>query len=1097
MKLLLLTFISLTAAIAVTKVMARKECKLPPHPVHGSRKKISPTKKGRPPGTKYKFYCETSYKLQPATSEEIRCKKAGEWNKQFPTCECRCIAPEIPKNVEETQEQKADQNCQDTVVYKCIAGAKFVDGNLERHCSRDGIWSGNPPVCELPCPKPKPLDNGNIDEVDRARGTGIVKYSCNKSYYLIGGAVLNCSSEGQWIGKFPQCLGDCLRPKLPIHSDIYETAETFAAGDNVTYYCRDGYKLQGHSKRQCLGKGKWCGFSPTCKMITCPHPTTSVNVIIKSLSASFANFSCVDGYELIGASTLVCMPNGRWNGNPPRCTQDCKLPVDRCKVSLFGWIPSSRSCNNKEIDSQGSHLSFDRNKNQNFKHCTVTCLNTENGYGSVEPRVYVHMKGNYDVTGVRVYGVTEIDKESEAKFKLSELPDVTDIRGFEVYIHKTWPSDQNDRERRQFATQCGNRSDTSQRQSVYEVCCGKAIRGRHLSIHIPGQHRVLSICEVEIFYKSNHCSNERRITKTTEVLRCPDAGSISNGRQLGSYNNNFKIGTAVEYECDRCYELHGDSKITCDSDGTWKYKQFPQCLKKTCTDALLKQEKRRQCVPEDFPNGFLTPQKELYSMKESVVIQCNEGFILHGDPKLTCVGGCLWSAPWPKCTVKNCSRPLPPLHGQITPVEDYYLPGSNISYKCDYGFKIKGEREAICLRNETWNHQPSTCERMQCARPDLARAVLIKPYRDFYPLAYKVEFQCSTDRHKRKGPTSATCRETGRWTTIPTCEDPCKDTPCNESEHRKLILRKNQCECVCQDENDCSEDGQSVCGTDAKTHKSACHLNAHACKTRSGVKVAKNEPCKQGGVCAQPKPSGDCNAYEKKWYFNSQRRQCEKFDYGTCFTGGNLFSTQHECYKTCECQPFCNEPKDKGPCRKFSPDNTRFYFTWTDGQCKQLHYSGCFGNENNFKTEAACKRTCRGQKRDFVLPSQECKDRHSLAIKDACKISRENDNGFLVTATIDSRQIGRFGYKRGFIITVGKKYLGPPRVVEENPEYLVNAEAISCACKPLLEKEEYLLSGFVNNQQKLTFNERSLVYPFSNFRDLDAKVLLECPDIYD
>ena len=51
----------------------------------------------------------------------------------------------------------------------------------------------------------------------------------------------------------------------------------------------------------------------------------------------------------------------------------------------------------------------------------------------------------------------------------------------------------------------------------------------------------------------------------------------------------------------------------------------------------------------------------------------------------------------------------------------------------------------------------------------------------------------------------------------------------------------------------------------------------------------------------------------------------------------------------------CHLPPEKGPCKAYMP---RYYFDPAVGECKELIYGGCQGNENNFMTKEACEAMC-------------------------------------------------------------------------------------------------------------------------------------------
>ena len=52
-------------------------------------------------------------------------------------------------------------------------------------------------------------------------------------------------------------------------------------------------------------------------------------------------------------------------------------------------------------------------------------------------------------------------------------------------------------------------------------------------------------------------------------------------------------------------------------------------------------------------------------------------------------------------------------------------------------------------------------------------------------------------------------------------------------------------------------------------------------------------------VCEQPKKQGLCKAKLSRYFFNSETRKCELFDYGGCMGNENNFQTEEECQNKC------------------------------------------------------------------------------------------------------------------------------------------------------------------------------------------------------
>ncbi|XP_069102866.1 uncharacterized protein, partial [Argopecten irradians] len=61
----------------------------------------------------------------------------------------------------------------------------------------------------------------------------------------------------------------------------------------------------------------------------------------------------------------------------------------------------------------------------------------------------------------------------------------------------------------------------------------------------------------------------------------PDIISSANHKQLVLSSYNRTVGTEVTLSCYSPYVLHGQSKVTCQSDGTWDVQSIPYCGDKT------------------------------------------------------------------------------------------------------------------------------------------------------------------------------------------------------------------------------------------------------------------------------------------------------------------------------------------------------------------------------------------------------------------------------------------------------------------------------------------------------------------------------------
>ncbi|RCN40043.1 Kunitz/Bovine pancreatic trypsin inhibitor domain protein [Ancylostoma caninum] len=68
----------------------------------------------------------------------------------------------------------------------------------------------------------------------------------------------------------------------------------------------------------------------------------------------------------------------------------------------------------------------------------------------------------------------------------------------------------------------------------------------------------------------------------------------------------------------------------------------------------------------------------------------------------------------------------------------------------------------------------------------------------------------------------------------------------------------------------------------------------------------------------------------------------------------------------------CYQEINPGPCRGYF---RRFAFDPSKGKCVQFTFGGCFGNDNNFKTMAQCKRACSPDDGVIIIPSLRYEDK--------------------------------------------------------------------------------------------------------------------------
>nr|XP_057938729.1 tissue factor pathway inhibitor a isoform X1 [Doryrhamphus excisus]XP_057938730.1 tissue factor pathway inhibitor a isoform X1 [Doryrhamphus excisus] len=156
--------------------------------------------------------------------------------------------------------------------------------------------------------------------------------------------------------------------------------------------------------------------------------------------------------------------------------------------------------------------------------------------------------------------------------------------------------------------------------------------------------------------------------------------------------------------------------------------------------------------------------------------------------------------------------------------------------------------------------------------------------------------------------------------------------------------------------------------------------------------------------CHLPEAPGPCRGLLARYFFDSNSQQCKRFFYGGCFGNANNFRSMAECHTKCQNQEkvevplqtssrdisdvqptiltdeptannavvqmndtdpspstdshppgLCFSPVDSGACLS---QERRFAYNPKTKRCHVFHYSGCGGNNNNFKHRRQCVKKC-------------------------------------------------------------------------------------------------------------------------------------------
>ncbi|XP_070571254.1 uncharacterized protein [Ptychodera flava] len=211
----------------------------------------------------------------------------------------------------------------ENLTLECDKGYLPTSNLTEITCLENGTWDGKLPDCAIAtCEDPEDVDYGYAEWNDTTYGNNVT-YSCYEGYTLNGSEIVTCQADAEWSAPPPVCIVvSCDDPGQPDNG--YFEGVDFTHGSNVTYYCHDGYILNGTETMTCLINGTWDSEPPTCYPVSCGDPgeIENGNKIGENFTyESEIKFVCNEGYTLNGTESITCLSNGYWSDDVPTCVE--------------------------------------------------------------------------------------------------------------------------------------------------------------------------------------------------------------------------------------------------------------------------------------------------------------------------------------------------------------------------------------------------------------------------------------------------------------------------------------------------------------------------------------------------------------------------------------------------------------------------------------------------------------------------------------------------------------------------------------------------------------------------------------------------------
>ncbi|KAL4623781.1 C4b-binding protein alpha chain-like [Arapaima gigas] len=200
------------------------------------------------------------------------------------------------------------------------------------------------------CSKPPDYPNMELTSesmaiTNFADGT-VVNYQCALGYVRKQGSSSSTCSNGNWNPPSLECKKKSCGAPADVPNGHYNLSQGIEYGAVIEIICDKGFVLANQVRfRTCLATG-WDKRDPICEVVKCPDPPQISNgqmnvdpeIILSYLDV--VQYTCDNGYTLIGTSQIVCTENATFQPDPPQCLiVHCETPVVDNGIRVGGGVP--------------------------------------------------------------------------------------------------------------------------------------------------------------------------------------------------------------------------------------------------------------------------------------------------------------------------------------------------------------------------------------------------------------------------------------------------------------------------------------------------------------------------------------------------------------------------------------------------------------------------------------------------------------------------------------------------------------------------------------------------------------------------------------